>query len=398
MRVEIPDFCLVVLAGAVGHRAGAFAERLFSSAEIVAHDDGEAIGRRLAARQLVAVTGPLETATERQQLAKIARQHHADAVAIVITGEAAPAKPRHGDEARHAREVAAIEAQGFRSVTILRTPTETEALAVRRVPTATDLRHDAGPFDIIGDVHGCADELAELMGRLGYRVRLEGEGGERRAIVETPPGRRAFFVGDLVDRGPNAPDVLRIVMDMTAAGQALCVPGNHDAKFLRWLDRKRVTLTHGLDRTVTQMTAQPPAFHVRTRDFLRSLKSHAWLDGGRLAIAHAGVREDMLGRVAGGVREFCLYGDTDGTDERGMPIRWHWAAAYSGETAIVYGHTPVPEADWVNNTLCIDTGCCFGGQLTALRWPEREIVSVPARMQYARPSRPPGHPPVRPTR
>lgn len=397
MTLTLPDFCLVMISGTAGPAVSEFAARHFDSDEIVAHDDAGTIAQRLAARRLVAIAGPFGTAAERQAVAKLAKRHHADAVVIVLAGERAPAKPRHGDEARHVRDVEKLQGEGFRSAIFLRSGADADALSIRRVPTASDQRHDTGPFDIIGDVHGCADELVELMGRLGYRVRLEGAGAERRALVEAPPGRRAFFVGDLVDRGPNAPDVLRIVMDMSAAGQAHCVPGNHDAKFLRWLDRKRVTLTHGLDRTVAQVTAEPPAFHMRTRDYLRSLKSHAWLDGGRLAIAHAGIREDMIGRVAGGVREFCLYGDTDGTDERGMPIRWHWAAAYTGETAIVYGHTPVPEADWVNNTLCIDTGCCFGGRLTALRWPEREIVSVPARMQYAAPSRPLGHPPVRPT-
>ena len=397
MTLTLPDFCLVMISAATEPAARALAARHFNPGEIVAHDDAGAIEQRLAARRLVAVAGSFDTAAQRQPLAKLAKRHHADAIAIVTAGDGATTKPRHGDAARHARDVEKLQGEGFRSAILLHSAAEADALSIRRVPTATDRRFDMGPFDIIGDVHGCADELVELMGRLGYRVRLEGAGAERRAIVETPPGRRAFFVGDLVDRGPNAPDVLRIVMDMAAAGQAHCVPGNHDAKFLRWLDRKRVTLTHGLDRTVTQMTAEPPTFHIRTRDFLRSLKSHAWLDEGRLAIAHAGIRADMIGRVAGGVREFCLYGDTDGTDEGGMPIRWHWAAAYTGETAIVYGHTPVPEADWVNNTLCIDTGCCFGGRLTALRWPEREIVSVPARMQYAAPSRPLGHPPVRPT-
>lgn len=393
MDITIPDFCLVMLPGQDG---AALADRHFAPGEIVAHDDPDAIERRLQARLLAAVTGTLETTAQRQQLAELAKRHHAEAVAIAQAAAAGSGKPRHGDAARHARDLDALRGEGFRSAVIVRSAAEAQALSIRRVATATDRRSDEGPFDIIGDVHGCAVELVELLGELGYCVRLEGRGAERRAIVETPPGRRAFFVGDLVDRGPNAPDVLRIVMDMAAGDQALCVPGNHDAKFLRWLEAKRVTLAHGLDRTVTQMTAEPPAFHVRTRDFLRSLKSHAWLDGGRLAVAHAGIRGDMIGRVGGGVREFCLYGDTDGTDERGLPIRWHWAASYSGETAIVYGHTPVPEAGWLNNTLCIDTGCCFGGRLTALRWPEREIVSVPARMQYAAPSRPLGHPPVRP--
>ncbi len=62
---------------------------------------------------------------------------------------------------------------------------------------------------------------------------------------------------------------------------------------------------------------------------------------------------------------------------------------------VLYGHTPVPEPEWVNNTLCLDTGCVFGGRLTALRYPERELVSVPAARVYYEPARPF---PVNPTR
>ena len=260
-----------------------------------------------------------------------------------------------------------------------------------------DRRTDTGPFDIVGDVHGCAAELVELMARLGYGVELTGTGDARRAAVEPPKGRRLIFVGDLVDRGPASPDALRIAMTMVAAGQAMCVPGNHDAKFLRWLQGRNPKLTHGLDATVAQMTAEPPEFHADVRAFLETLPVHLWLDSGGLVVAHAGIKAGMIGLVSNEVRHFCLYGDTDGVpDADGLPIRYHWAADYRGAGTIVYGHTPVADAGWLNNTLCIDTGCCFGGRLTALRWPEREIVSVPARSDYAARRRAFGHPPVRP--
>jgi hypothetical protein len=260
-----------------------------------------------------------------------------------------------------------------------------------------DQRDVWGPFDIIGDVHGCAGELEALLLRLGYEVRWSGVQGAVRVQVTAPTGRRAIFVGDLVDRGPRAPDVLRIVMSMADSGAALAVPGNHDAKFVRWLDGKNIALTHGLDRTAAQFEAETKAFRRSVRDFLGGLPYYLWLEGGRLAVAHAGIKEGMLGRSSGDVRRFCLYGETSGeTDEFGLPIRYHWAAEYRGQTAVVYGHTPVPVAGWVNNTLCIDTGCCFGGQLSALRWPEREIVSVAAERVYTVPVRPFGHPPLRP--
>ncbi|MEZ5842147.1 MAG: metallophosphoesterase [Hyphomicrobiaceae bacterium] len=260
---------------------------------------------------------------------------------------------------------------------------------------APDRRHDSGPFDIISDVHGCADELVALLARLGYRVTFTGT--PRRAEVSPPEGRRAFFVGDLVDRGPRSPDALRIVMAMVRAGQAFCVAGNHDDKFRRWLEGRNVTISHGIETTIHQFAAESDGFKAEVAAFLEALPHHAWLDGGRLAIAHAGIRADMLGRVSDRTRRFCLYGDAPGTvDANGLAVRFHWAAHYRGDTAIVYGHTPIETPEWFNNTLCIDTGCCFGGAMTALRWPEREIVSEPARAVYAERKRAFGHPPIKP--
>lgn len=267
--------------------------------------------------------------------------------------------------------------------------------AIERAPF--DRRELTGPFDIIGDVHGCADELMRLLDQLGYSVRLAGSGEGRFAETLAPAGRQAVFVGDLVDRGPRSPDVLRIVMAMAAAGQALAVPGNHDMKFLRWLGGKQVKLSHGLDRTVEQFKSEHPALITGVTAFLETVPFYLWLAKGDLAVAHAGIQTPMLGRLTGEIKSFCLYGETSGeTDEFGLPIRYHWAAGHHGKPAVVYGHTPVPEADWVNNTLCLDTGCCFGGKLSALRWPEMDIVTIPAREVYTKPVRAFGHPPVRP--
>lgn len=260
-----------------------------------------------------------------------------------------------------------------------------------------DQRRDRGPFDIIGDVHGCAGELEALLAKLGYVTRWRGAPGAISVDVTPPAGRRAVFVGDLIDRGPRSPDVLRIVMSMLGAGTGFVVPGNHDVKFTRWLDGKDVKPSHGLDRTIEQFGKEAKAFHAEVRAFYSDLPVYLWFDDGRLAVAHAGIKDEMLGRLSGEIRRFCLYGETSGeTDKFGLPIRYHWAAEYRGRTSVVYGHTPVPDADWVNSTICIDTGCCFGGKLTALRWPEREIVTVPAADVYTMPVRPFGHPPLRP--
>lgn len=252
-----------------------------------------------------------------------------------------------------------------------------------------DRRHEQTALDIIGDVHGCHDELAGLLAALGYRI-------EGPALAIPPTGRRAVFVGDFVDRGPASPAVLRLVMGMVAAGHALAVPGNHDVKFARWLEGRKVTLSHGLDLTIAQMRNEPKTFHNETRTFLESLPTYLWLDGGRLVVAHGGIEEAMIGGIDGKTRSFCIYGDTDGkVDAEGHVIRYDWASKYSGGAHVVYGHVPVPEPAAVNNTLCIDTACCYGGRLTAYRWPERQVIDVPALKSYATRGKPLGLPPPR---
>ena len=138
-----------------------------------------------------------------------------------------------------------------------------------------------------------------------------------------------------------------------------------------------------------QLEAEPAQFRAAVETFIDGLISHYVLDGGRLVVAHAGLIERYQGRASGRVREFCLYGQTTGeTDEYGLPVRYPWAQEYRGQALVVYGHTPVPETEWVNNTLCLDTGCVFGGRLTALNYPERTLVCVPAARVYHPPARP----------
>lgn len=238
-----------------------------------------------------------------------------------------------------------------------------------------DRRELAGPFDIIGDVHGCAGELETLLGLMGYELTWAG----RDVRVTAPAGRTAVFVGDLTDRGPRTPDVLRIVMAMAEQGIALAVEGNHDNKFVRWLSGANVKMAHGLQASADQMAEEDPAFRARVRKFMSALPPYLWLDGGKLVVAHAGLKAEMVGQSGGKVRSFALYGDTTGeVDGYGSPVRRNWALEHTGEPAIVYGHVAAPDVQAVNNTWCIDTGCCFGGALTALRWPEREIVQTPA--------------------
>ena len=279
------------------------------------------------------------------------------------------------------RSLKGLQREGFRVVHTLSSVEAIDAAEVVREPLFTDRRTDTGPFDILGDVHGCLAELTDLLGRLGY--------ARDTPAWRHPEGRRAVFLGDLVDRGPDTPGVLRLAMDMVNAGTALCVQGNHDNKLLRKLSGRNVLVNHGLAESLAQLEALPESFIAEVRTFLDSLRSHYWLDGGKLVVAHAGLKAEMHGRGSGAVRAFAMYGETNGeTDEFGLPVRYEWARDYRGAATVVYGHTPVQTPEWLNRTLCIDTGCVFGGALTALRYPERELVSVPALRVYVEPVRP----------
>jgi protein phosphatase len=419
--LDIPDFSLVVLIGATGSGKSTFASRWFQPTEVISSDvarglvaddpndqsvSGDAFDvvrflaeKRLKNRKLAVIDATNVRSAERRDWIDIARRWHALPVAVVVDPgvdvciERNKARPdrqfgphvaqRMVSEIR--RGLKGLAREGFRQVWRLSSEAAVDAAVVERKPLWTDRRDDHGPFDVIGDVHGCADELETLLASLGYEVAwTDGE-----PAIRAPHGRKLVFVGDLVDRGPRTPDALRIAMAAVEAGCAYVVAGNHDQKLARWLGGRDVKIAHGLRESIDQFSAETDAFKGKVRKFLDDLRSHYWLDGGRLAVAHAGLKEEMIGRGSPAVRAFAMFGETTGeTDEFGLPVRGDWAAAYRGATTVVYGHTPTPEAEWVNNTLCIDTGCVFGGKLTALRWPEREIVETPAVKQWSEPVRP----------
>lgn len=417
MNIKIPELSLVVLVGASGSGKSSFARAHFKPTEVLSSDfcrglvsDDEndqaatkdafdvlhfVASKRLAAGRLTVVDATNVQSEARKPLVALAREYHCLPVAIVLDMPERLCQDRNAHRANRdfgphvvrnhikslRQSLRGLEREGFRYAFVLRSPEEVEAATVAREPLFNDKRTEHGPFDIIGDVHGCFDELTTLLAELGYRV--EGH------AVTPPEGRKAVFLGDLGDRGPKTPDVLRLVMGMVKGGTALCVPGNHDIKLLRKLRGKDVQITHGLGETLAQMAGETPEFTDEVRTFLDGLVSHYVLDGGRLVVAHAGMKADMQGRGSGKVREFALYGETTGeTDEFGLPVRYNWAEQYRGTASVVYGHTPVPSPEWLNHTINIDTGCVFGGSLTALRWPERELVSVPARATYSEPARP----------
>jgi protein phosphatase len=418
MDVRFPELALVVLIGTSGSGKSTFAKRHFRPTEVISSDycrglvaDDEndqsataaafdvlhfIAGKRLAAGRLAVVDATNVRAEDRKPLIALARAHHMLPVALVFDlpeplcqerNRARPERDFGSHVIRHQRQqlrrgLRGLQKEGFRHVTVFESVEQVEAATVIREPLWNNKKGEAGPLDIIGDVHGCYDELCDLLGSLGYNI-------DSAARVTHPHGRKLVFVGDLVDRGPKTPEVLKLVMAATRDGAAYCVAGNHDVKLARKLNGRDVKISHGLAESLAQLERETPEFRREVADFLDRLVSHYVFDQGKLVVAHAGLREEMHGRGSAAVRAFAMYGETTGeTDEYGLPVRYNWAADYRGRATVVYGHTPVPYADWLNNTICIDTGCVFGGELAALRYPERELLKVSARQTYYAPARP----------
>ncbi|HEX2174737.1 MAG TPA: polynucleotide kinase-phosphatase [Nocardioidaceae bacterium] len=423
-ELAVPELSLVVLIGVTGSGKSTFAARHFGAFEVlssdfcrglVADDENDQsatkaafevlnfiAAKRLTAGRLTVVDATNVQRDARKQLVELARAHDVLPVAIVLDVPEAVCVQRNAD--RPDREFGAdvvrrqrdqlrrslrggLSKEGFRRVHVLRGTEAVETARIVREKLLNDFRHETGPFDVIGDVHGCRAELEQLLGELGYIATRDDQG--RPVDAAHPEGRKAVFVGDLVDRGPDSPGVLRLVMGMVRAGHAMAVPGNHESKLVRALQGRKVQVSHGLAETLQQLDGEKADFHKQVEQFCYDLVSHLVLDGGRLVIAHAGLKEAYHGRASARVRSFALYGDTTGeTDEFGLPVRYPWANDYRGHAMVLYGHTPTPEPEWVNNTMCLDTGCVFGGTLTALRYPEKDIVSVPAQQVWYEPAKP----------
>jgi polynucleotide kinase-phosphatase len=422
-EIDIPELALVALVGISGSGKSTFAREHFLPTQVLSSDyfrglvaddendqsaSGAAFdvlhyvaGKRLAAGRLTVVDATNLQPHARAGLVKVAREHDVLPVAVVLDVPEALAweRTQSREDRTFGRQVLTrmhrdlrrslgqLSREGFRKIHVLRGADEIATASVRYEKLFNDKKELTGPFDIIGDVHGCREELEALLTTLGYALTRDDAGRPVDAVH--PEGRTAVFVGDLVDRGPDSPGVLRLVMGMVAAGTAICVPGNHEQKLARKLNGRNVQLTHGLPETLEQLAREDEAFTAEVRTFIDGLVSHYVLDGGKLVVAHAGLKEAYQGRASGRVRSFALYGETTGeTDEYGLPVRYPWARDYRGAAAVVYGHTPTPEPEWINNTICLDTGCVFGGKLTALRWPTRELVAVPAAREYYAPVRP----------
>ena len=418
MRIEIPEFALVALIGSTSSGKTTFARKHFLPTEVLSSDyfrgmvsDDEsnqevsseafdllfyAANKRLKLMRTTVIDATNVQQSARKQIIDLAREQNVHPVAIVlnlpekILQERNAANPQRGYPAnvirKHCNElrrsIRNLKKEGFRFVYVLNSEEEINDVEIVRTRLWNNRKDEHGPFDIIGDIHGCYDELTALLGKLGYQDDTE-------CGMVHPEGRKAVFLGDLCDRGPKNVAVLRLVMKMVDSGNALAVPGNHDVKLVKYLLGKNVQITHGLDQTVAELEQESPGFRDEVKSFLDSLVSHYVLDDGKLVVAHAGLKQEYIGRGSMKVRDFCLYGETTGeTDEYGLPIRLNWASDYRGRATVVYGHIPQLEVQAINGTYCIDTGCVFGGKLTAYRYPEKEFASVDALRQYYAPARP----------
>lgn len=430
MNIKIPKLSLVVLMGTSGSGKSTFAKQHFLETEVLSSDacrgwvsddpNNQAVSKdafdvlefvarkRLAAGRLTVIDATNLRPEARRQWVRLAREYHVLPVIVALKIDKKVCAARNRDRpdrsfGRHVldrqyslfrRSQRGLKKEGFRHVFMLDSVEKVDAVEITRVKLWNDRKDEHGPFDFIGDVHGCADELQALLDQLGYvPVAVEKEPGWSPLCYQHPEGRKAAFVGDLVDRGPRALDVLSITRNMVEHGSAICVPGNHDAKLLRKLSGRQVKIQHGLAETLADLESVPndekDAFTASLIQFLDGLVSHYVLDDGKVVMAHAGMREEMQGRGSGKVRSFALYGETTGeTDQFGLPVRFNWAAEYRGDAMVVYGHTPIPKPEWLNKTINIDTGCVFGGSLTAMRYPEQELVSVPANKTYCEPAKP----------
>ncbi len=415
--ITIPETCIVALIGGTSSGKTSFAKKYFFPTEVLSSDffrgmicDDEnnqnispdafdllyyTANKRLNLMKLTVIDATNIQKSARKQIIDLAREQNVHAAAIVLNMPEDVMQERNKKRSDrnlsektvhfHCRDVKRcikdLKREGFRFIYVINSPEQLENVEIIRTKLWNDKRDLHGPFDIIGDIHGCCTELEMLLEKLGYIRESCG--------YSHPDGRKAVFLGDFCDRGDRNADVLRIAMDMVKAGNAMAVPGNHDVKLLKYLRGKKIAMTHGIDKTINELETQGEKFKAETAEFIDSLISHYVLDDGKLVVAHAGLKQEYIGRASARVREFCLYGETTGeTDEYGLPVRLDWASDYRGRANIIFGHVAGKEVKSVNKTICIDTGCVFGGKLTAYRYPENEIVSVDALRQYYEPVKP----------
>ena len=384
MMLQLPDFFLLFVFGNDKDLTKKFINSTFDRKDLTNIADASSdnvsilesvIQQKLRLRQRTIFNASNLSQSCKLRFKKMAKKYHCPVLAHVL-------KSRETNNLTHNQFVKSLKKDGFKEVESIEFEKE---LSISIESNPNDKSDLTGPFDIIGDVHGCYKELCTLLDKLDYQISYERSGQDSFAASH-PDGRKLIFVGDLVDKGPKTPEVLRLALSLIKVDMAHCVIGNHEAKLLKKLEGRNVQLNHGLDKSIAQFENEPQIFKEEVIAFIKNLPHHLVFDGGALVIAHAGIKEQMVLRDSGAIKAFCLYGETTGKlDIDGLPERKNWALNNKGKAKVVHGHVPVVNSDWINNVLDIDTGCVYGGRLTALRYPEMDLVDVPALDTYSMP-------------
>ncbi|SDZ56251.1 polynucleotide kinase-phosphatase [Evansella caseinilytica] len=254
----------------------------------------------------------------------------------------------------------------------------------RSNPIERDIQHG---IDIIGDIHGCYDEMIQLLENLGYVKNDE-------QLYLHPAGRKFVSIGDCMSRGSRSLDTMLFFTRHINNGLAYMIDSNHGWKIARWLDGKNVVLNHGDEKVAEEFSeyerkhgaGAAAALKQDIKTVLLKAPSHYVFTRNGTAVlvcVHAGIKDKYIGKQSKRISDFCRYGDTDGFDEQGKPIRKDWFLHHQTKACIVWGHDPKPQPLLINNTVNIDQGVVFGGKLTAFRYPEKEFVAVDAAMDYS---------------
>ncbi|SMQ81843.1 polynucleotide 3'-phosphatase /polynucleotide 5'-hydroxyl-kinase /polynucleotide 2',3'-cyclic phosphate phosphodiesterase [Bacillus sp. OV166] len=378
------------------------ADALFNEYQQISKEAFEAmdyiIAKRCRLNKLTFIDATHLRDYEREKYLQMAKRYHVPAIAIVLNlaetellrrdlvRDFPRGKNRIKQQYQHFKKtLRSIKKEGFRRFYIFGEE-ELQVLNVNRL--GNPLLIDVGNgIDFIGDIHGCFEEFREILSKLGY---IENEEG----YFIHPEGRKILSLGDVMSRGPRSIETLQFFQKHVAAGLAYMIDSNHGWKIARWLDGKDVKLAHGDENVKTEFDEYESKFgkdladrlKEQIRDMLLEAKSHYIIqnNGVNVAVAvHAGIKDHYIGKQSPRISDFCRYGDSDGLDENGKPVRKDWSIAHQSSELILWGHDPRTHPLLVNNTLNIDQGVVFGGNLTAYCFPERKFVSVKAKADYA---------------
>ncbi len=333
---------------------------------------------------------------ERKKYISIARKHHVPIITVIlnISQETLLERDEQRDNPRgkrrikqqyqlFKREIRYIKKEGYTAAYVIG---EKESVEFIRRSNQIEIDINDG-IDIIGDIHGCYDEMIILLEKLGY---IKNEAG----LYIHPEGRIFVSLGDVMSRGPKSLKTMQFFLKHFEHNLTYMIDSNHGWKIARWLDGKNVTLGHGDEKVAEEFKQYEEKFGAektaevkrKLKEFLVKAPSHyVFKKNGvpLLVCAHAGIKDKYIGKQSRRISDFCRYGDTDGIDERGKPIRKDWFINHKTSALIVWGHDPKPQPLVINNTINIDQGAVFGGQLTAFRYPEKEFISVKAKENYS---------------